>query len=83
MDKRKSIKSEMKLLRTLSLMSNPPDDLDYKMKTKNLMQWALKISANSLYGSLAFKEYNTYSPRCGMSVTAIGRWALHVSIAVV
>ncbi len=28
--------------------------------------------ANSLYGCLAFREYNTYSPRCGMSVTMCG-----------
>jgi len=46
------------------------------------VQYALKISANSMYGALSFSQYNTYSPRCGMSVTAIGRWCLNVAMTV-
>ena len=47
------------------------------------VQYALKISANSMYGTLSFSQYNTFSPRCGMSVTAIGRWSLNVATAIV
>jgi hypothetical protein len=57
--------------------------LNDRIKVCDLLQWALKIAANSLYGSFALKEYNTYSPRCGATVTMIGRWSLHMSIAIV
>ena len=46
------------------------------------IQYALKISANSMYGALSYAEYNTYSPRCGMEVTAGGRWSLTVAMAI-
>ncbi len=44
-------------------------------------QYALKISANSMYGVMSFKHYNSYSPRCGTSVTGCGRWSLNVLAA--
>ena len=46
------------------------------------IQYALKISANSMYGALSYVEYNTYSPRCGMGVTEGGRWSLNVDMSV-
>ena len=46
-------------------------------------QYALKISANSMYGIVSYRHYNSYSPRCGTSITGSGRWALHVSTIVV
>ena len=46
-------------------------------------QYALKISANSMYGVMSFRHYNSYSPRCGTSITGSGRWSLNVSAAVV
>ena len=77
MEKRKIYKGQMKLL-------HGSDVEEHKQRYTVLynLQLALKIAANSLYGCLAFRDYNTYSPRCGMSITAGGRWALHVSIAV-
>lgn len=47
------------------------------------IQYAFKIAANSLYGSLAFRSYNTYSPRCAISITQIGVYVLTVSIHIV
>ena len=47
------------------------------------LQYALKILANSMYGALSFAQYNTYSPRCGMSITAIGRWSLTVASCII
>jgi DNA polymerase elongation subunit (family B) len=58
-------------------------EAESKAKVQELLQWALKIAANSLYGCLAFRDYNTYSPRCGMSVSAAGRWSLTVAICIV
>lgn len=49
----------------------------------NRTQYALKISANSMYGVMSFRHYNSYSPRCGTSVTGCGRWSLNVSAAIV
>lgn len=49
----------------------------------NRTQYALKICANSMYGAMSFRHYNSYSPRCGTSVTGSGRWSLSVSAAVV
>jgi len=49
----------------------------------NRTQHALKICANSMYGAMSFRHYNSYSPRCGTSVTGSGRWSLNVSAAVV
>jgi len=46
-------------------------------------QYALKISANSMYGVMSFRHYNSYSPRCGTSVTGCGRWSLNVSATIV
>ena len=47
------------------------------------LQYALKICANSMYGVTSFRHYNSYSPRCGISITGSSRWSLHVSAAVV
>jgi DNA polymerase elongation subunit (family B) len=77
-NERKHVKKTMKLLRSQLLLSNCVSDLNDRIKVCDLHQWALKIAANSLYGSFAFKEYNIYSPRCGV----IGRWSLHMSIAI-
>jgi hypothetical protein len=58
---RKVVKNQMKIC-NIELINNPGNsDIQDKAKVKNLLQWALKIAANSLYGSLAFREYNTYS----------------------
>jgi hypothetical protein len=46
-------------------------------------QYALKISANSMFGVMSFRHYNFYSPRCGTSITGSGRWAINVSAAIV
>jgi DNA polymerase elongation subunit (family B) len=83
MDKRRKIKHSMKLNNLLLKKGNSTQELKDKIKVEDLLQWAVKIAANSLYGSLAFRDYNTYSPRCGMSVTSVGRWSLHIAIAVV
>ena len=58
-------------------------ELEAKIKVQDLLQWALKIAANSLYICLAFRQYNTYIPICGMSVTAVGRWSQTVAISIV
>lgn len=52
-------------------------------KVYDQIQYAYKINANSLYGIMSFPQYNTYSPRCGMSITACGRWALNVTAAII
>jgi hypothetical protein len=75
---RKNIKRTMKFYEN----STTEDEVN-QYKVLDTMQWALKIAANSLYHCLAFREYNTYSPRCGMSVTMFGRWALHVAIGII
>ena len=54
-----------------------------KAKVLDQLQYALKINANSMYDVLSFPQYNTYSPRCGMSITAMGRWALNVTCAII
>jgi len=82
MTRRKCVKGEIKLLGRSRGQREDTETLDAEMKVKDLLQWALKITANSLYGCLAFREYNTYSPRCGMCVTAMGRWSVHVALAV-
>ena len=46
------------------------------------IQYALKISANSMYGAVSYAGYNTYRPRCGMGVTVGGRWSLSVAMSV-
>ena len=46
------------------------------------IQYALKISANSMYGALSYAEYNTYSPRCVMGVTAGGQCYVNVAMSV-
>jgi len=45
------------------------------------MQYACKIIANSLFGVMSFSQYNTYSPRCGSSITACGRWSITATAA--
>lgn len=52
-------------------------------KVYDQIQYAYKINANSLYGIMSFPQYNTYSPRCGMSITACGRWALNMTAAII
>ncbi len=54
-----------------------------KIQVLDRYQWALKIIANLLYGSLSFAETNSYSPRAGNSVTAIGRWCSTVVMCIV
>ena len=46
------------------------------------ISYALKISANSMYGALSYAEYNNYSPRCGMGVTVGRRWSINVAMSV-
>ena len=46
-------------------------------------QYALRVSANSMYGVMAFRYYNFYSPRYGTSITVSSRWSLNVSAAVI
>ena len=46
-------------------------------------QHVMKIIANSGYGAMSFSLYNSYSPRCGFSVTAAARYCLHLSISVI
>ncbi len=82
MSRRKVVKRELKLLKAQAALQPNATSIQSQCKIKDLLQWALKITANSLYGALAFREYNTYSPRCGESVTMIGRWCLHVALAV-
>jgi hypothetical protein len=80
--KRQSVKDEMNICDKLAGLDPRNQAMKDKSRALYHLQWALKIAANSLYGSLAFKQYNTYSPRCGMSVTMIGRWSLHIALAV-
>ncbi len=47
------------------------------------LQYSLKICANSMYGAMSFQHYNSYSPRCGTSVTGSGRWALNVASSII
>lgn len=74
MDMRKVYKTKMKTV----MHSEPSVAAAY-----DKVQYALKICANSMYGALSYGQYNTYSPRCGMSVTAIGRWALSVKATII
>ena len=46
------------------------------------IQYALKISDNSMYEALSYAEYNTYIPRCGMGVTTGGRYSINVAMGV-
>ena len=54
-----------------------------RVESYNHVQWVLKISANSMYRALSFGQYNTYSPRCGMSVTSIWMWCLNITAVVI
>jgi hypothetical protein len=71
---RKQVKSKIKALAEMGDRSN----IAYAKSLEHL-QYSLKIINNSLYGCMTFRAYNTYSPRCGMSVTGCGRWSLNVS----
>jgi DNA polymerase elongation subunit (family B) len=53
-----------------------------KIQVLDRYQWALKIKAHSLYGSLSFAETNSYSPRAGNSVTEIGRWCSTIAMCI-
>ena len=68
------------LLKAEESKANPDP---YAMKVYDQVQYAYKINANSLYGILSFTMYNTYSPRCGMSITACGRWALNATACII
>ena len=46
-------------------------------------QYVMKIFANSGDGAMSFSLYNSYSPRCGFSVTAAARYCLQLSITVI
>jgi DNA polymerase elongation subunit (family B) len=76
--KRKAVRSTM-----VELKRSDPNLHKDTIMVKDQVQWALKIAANSLYGTLSFPSYNTYSPRCGTSVTAIGRWAMTAAVYIV
>lgn len=54
-----------------------------KAKVFDQVQYALKSNANSMHVIISFAQYNTYGPRCGMSITARGRWALHVTCPII
>ncbi len=82
MSRRKLIKRELKTLKLRLAKSPMNEQLCLECKVKDLLQWALKITTNSLYEALVFAEYNTYSPKCAESVTIIGRWALHIALAI-
>ena len=47
-----------------------------RLETK---QKAVKLVANSIYGSLGFKNFRFYSPNIASRVTALGRHVLLVS----
>jgi DNA polymerase elongation subunit (family B) len=80
---RHEVKAKMRATKSSSKHLKNDKELESKLRVQELLQWALKIAANALYGCLAFREYNTYSPRCGISVTCIGRWSLTAAIAIV
>jgi DNA polymerase elongation subunit (family B) len=80
---RHEVKAKMRATKLSSKYLKNDKKLESKLRVQELLQWALKIAANALYGCLAFREYNTYSPRCGISVTCIGRWSLTAAIAIV
>jgi len=73
---RHEVKAKMRATKSSSKYLKNDKELESKLRVQELLQWALKIAANALYGCLAFREYNTYSPRCGISVTCIGNCAL-------
>ncbi|PWY68000.1 DNA/RNA polymerase [Aspergillus sclerotioniger CBS 115572] len=43
---------------------------------------ALKVGANSIYGSFVYEMSTLYSPSCSAATTAFGRWCLALSICV-
>ncbi|KAL3440025.1 DNA/RNA polymerase [Aspergillus insuetus] len=43
---------------------------------------ALKVAANSIYGSLGYEFSPLYSPSCSAATTAYGRWCLSLSICI-
>lgn len=51
---------------------------EYK-KSNPAYATALKIGANSLYGSLGYEHSYIYSPMCAMAITAIGRYCLRLA----
>mmetsp|Transcript_2713 Transcript_2713/g.7222 ORF Transcript_2713/g.7222 Transcript_2713/m.7222 type:complete len:926 (+) Transcript_2713:17548-20325(+) len=77
----RDLMSTRKVYKKLMKQTRNKDQVQSKVYDK--IQYALKISANSMYGALSFPQYNTYSPRCGMSTTAIGRWALNVTATII
>ena len=73
-EERKSVRCRIKQLRSMGV----PQDV-FKADSLEHLQYSYKIVSNSLYGCMAFKAYNTYNPRCSMTITGGGRWALNVA----
>jgi len=67
-DRRKGIKNQMKVCED-----------NNKIFLLHVLQWALKIIANSIYGSIGDRNSHIYSPACSAAVTTGGRWCLAVA----
>ena len=79
MKDRKDVRTHIEKLEALPLTP----EIAYTIRAQNQLQLSFKTAANSIYGSLIFKLYNTYSPRCWMSVTSTGKWALHATMTII
>ncbi len=52
-------------------------------KTDPAYAMALKVAANSIYGSLGDKNSRIYSPMCSAAVTTGGRWCLSLAQSII